>query len=36
MQDFELAVDMDSLLAEADRDTSGGIDFSEFKQLLGE
>ena len=34
MQDFELLIDIDYLLAKADTDGSGFIDYDEFKELL--
>eukprot|EP00873_Tetraselmis_striata_P039694 jgi/Tetstr1/459958/TSEL_000464.t1 len=34
VQDFELAIDLPSMLREVDKDKSGKIDFNEFKTLL--
>lgn len=36
LQEFELTIDLDSMLAEMDKDHSGSIDYAEFKTLLGE
>ena len=34
MQEFELTIDLDVMLAELDKEQSGSIDYKEFKSLL--
>lgn len=34
MQEFELTIDLDTLLADLDKEQSGAIDFREFQSLL--
>lgn len=34
MQEFELTIDLDTLLAELDKEQTGSIDYKEFKSLL--
>ena len=34
MQEFELTIDLDTLLAELDKEQTGSIDYTEFKSLL--
>ena len=34
MQEFELTIDFDVMLAELDKEQSGSIDYKEFKSLL--
>ncbi|KAK9809046.1 hypothetical protein WJX72_008371 [[Myrmecia] bisecta] len=36
VKEFELTIDLDAMLKELDKDSSGTIDFGEFKKLLGE
>ena len=33
-QEFELTIDLDTMLAELDKEQSGSIDYKEFKSLL--
>lgn len=34
VQEFELTIDLDTLLAELDKEQTGSIDYKEFKSLL--
>ena len=34
LQEFELTIDLDIMLAELDKEQSGSIDYKEFKSLL--
>ena len=34
LQEFELTIDLDTLLSDMDKEQSGSIDFKEFKSLL--
>ena len=34
VQEFELTIDLDAMLAELDKEQSGSIDYKEFKSLL--
>ena len=34
VQEFELTIDLETMLADMDREGTGGIDFAEFQSLL--
>lgn len=34
VQEFELTIDLDTLLAELDKEQTGSIDYKEFKSIL--
>lgn len=34
LQEFELTIDLDMMLAELDKEQTGSIDYKEFKSLL--
>ena len=34
LQEFELTIDLDTMLVELDKEQSGSIDYKEFKSLL--
>lgn len=35
MQEFELTIDLSSVLKDLDKDRNGVVDYAEFRQLLG-
>ena len=34
VQEFELTIDLETMLADMDKEGTGGIDFAEFQSLL--